>query len=300
MIKKIRLHTLYINGVLLGGNTMDKNEMRKVIINRIELEAERANLQEQIAPLEKNVRKMTALYEDAEENKRRIEESKIGMLLLGVFGKKEERLQQEDNVVRKARGEVNAAQFELDSVNSRLQSIAIELNSTEDILEEFLATLEGEEGNAIKWRIIALKELSNMRYAIREDIAEMKTVLKKAEEIWVYGDIKADLSGRRYNSKDSTLRAHTALIKRAVSELVEHITRYNAYAPEEIKIIFHEDWMDNKAYWDGQQLAEDSHARIQKVDDWFFRFESLWNKMKKRQNEAEEILRSEVLEYLRY
>ena len=57
--------------------------------------------------------------------------------------------------------------------------------------------------------------------------------------------------------------------------------------------------MDNKDYWAGQQLAEDSHARIQKVDDWFFRFDSLWKKMKNRQYEAEEIIRSEVLEYLR-
>ena len=81
--------------------------------------------------------------------------------------------------------------------------------------------------------------------------------------------------------------------------MLEHIARYNAYAPEEIKITIHEEWMDNKDYWAGQQIAEDSHARIKKVDDWFFRFESLWNKLKKRQREAEDIMRSEVLEYLR-
>ena len=127
---------------------------------------------------------MNALLEEAEESKRRVEDSKIGMLVLGVFGKKEERLQQEENIVRKARGEANVAQFELDSVNNRLQSIAVELNGTEDVLEEFLSTLEGEEGTAIKWRMIALKELSNMRYAIGEDIVEMKAVLKKAEEIY--------------------------------------------------------------------------------------------------------------------
>jgi len=273
--------------------------MKKLIINRVEIEAERANLQEQLSSLEKNVRKMTALLEEAEENKRRVEDSKISMLLLGVLGKKEERLQQEDNIVRKARGELNAAQFELESTKNRIQSIAVELHGTEDLLEEFLTTLEGEEGEVIKSRIIALKELSSMRVAISEDIVQMKEVLKKAEEIWVYGDIKADMSGRRFNSKDSTLRAHTVLIKNAVTEIISHLNQYNTYAPEETKIIFHEEWMDNKDYWAGQQLAEDSHERIQKVDDWFFRFESIWNKMKKLQNEAEEIMRSEVLEYLR-
>lgn len=278
---------------------MEKMELKKIIRERIELEQNRTELLEQLPALEKEVKKSANLLEEAEESKQRLENSKLNMLVLGVFGKKEERLQQEENNVRKAKGEANAARFELESAKNRIQSIAVELSGTEDLLEEFLSSLEGEEGNAIRWRIIALKEISNMRYAIGEDIAQMKAVLKKAEEIWVYGDIKADMSGRRYNSKDSTLRAHTALIKKVVSELIEHITRYNAYAPEEVKVIFHEDWMDNKDYWAGQQLAEDSHDRIKKVDDWFFRFESLWNKLKKRQNEAEDIMRSEVLEYLR-
>lgn len=278
---------------------MEKKELEKIVKERVLLEQSRTELVEQLPSLEKEARKYARLLEMAEENKDRLENSRLKMLVLGVFGKKEERLQQEENNVRRARGEANSAQFELDSAKNRIQSIAVELSGTEDLLEEFLSLLEGEEGNALKWRIIALKELSNMKYAIAEDIVEMKAVLKRAEEIWVYGDIQVDLSGRRYNKKDSTLRAHTAQIKKAVSELIEHITRYNAYAPEEIKIIFHEDWMDNKDYWAGQQLAEDSHDRIKKVDDWFFRFESLWNKMKKRQNEAEDIMRSEVLEYLK-
>ena len=278
---------------------MEKMELKQIVVERIQLEQSRIELLEQLPSLEKNAKKFANLLEIAEESKQKLEKSKLNQLVLGVFGKKEERLQQEENNVRKARGEANAAQFELDSAKERIHSIAVELSGTEDLLEEFLSSLEGEEGNDIRWRIIALKELSSMQYAIGEDIVEMKALLKKAEDIWVYGDIKADLSGRRYNSKDSTLRAHTALIKRTVSDLLEHIARYNAYAPEEIKITIHEEWMDNKDYWAGQQIAEDSHARIQKVDDWFFRFESLWNKLKKRQKEAEDIMRSEVLEYLR-
>ena len=278
---------------------MEKMELKQIVVERIQLEQNRMELLEQLPSLEKNAKKFANLLEMAEESKQKLEKSKLNQLVLGVFGKKEERLQQEENNVRKARGEANAAQFELDSAKERIHSIAVELSGTEDLLEEFLSSLEGEEGNDIRWRIIALKELSSMQYAIGEDIVEMKALLKKAEDIWVYGDIKADLSGRRYNSKDSTLRAHTALIKRTVSDLLEHIARYNAYAPEEIKITIHEEWMDNKDYWAGQQIAEDSHARIKKVDDWFFRFESLWNKLKKRQREAEDIMRSEVLEYLR-
>ena len=278
---------------------MEKMELKQIVVERIQLEQNRMELLEQLPSLEKNAKKFANLLEIAEESKQKLGNSKLNQLVLGVFGKKEERLQQEENNVRKARGEANAAQFELDSAKERIHSIAVELSGTEDLLEEFLSSLEGEEGNDIRWRIIALKELSSMQYAISEDIVEMKALLKKAEEIWVYGDIKADMSGRRYNSKDSTLRAHTALIKRTVSDLLEHIARYNAYAPEEIKITIHEEWMDNKDYWAGQQIAEDSHARIQKVDDWFFRFESLWNKLKKRQKEAEDIMRSEVLEYLR-
>ena len=43
--------------------------------------------------------------------------------------------------------------------------------------------------------------------------------------------------------------------------------------------------MDKKDFWEGQHLAEASHERVKKVDDWFFRFESLWNKMKKQQTD---------------
>ena len=276
---------------------MEKNEIKKIIINRIELESKRANLQEQLVALEKNARKTAMLLEGAEEEKQRLENSKLNMLVLGMFGKKEERLQQEEVVVRKARGEANAAQFELDSVKNRIQSIAAELEDTEPVLEEFLISLE--EGDITKETIITLKELSNMRCVISEDIVEMKALLKRAEEIWVYGDVQVDFSGRRYNKKDTTLREHTYLIKKSVNKLIEHITHYNVYAPEEIKINFREEWMEDKDYWERQQLAEDSHERVQKVDDWFFRFESLWNKMKKQQNEAEEIIRSEILECLK-
>jgi len=287
---------MYLSG---GGNIMDNLEMKKVVIHRIELEAERAELYEQVPSVEKKIKQFTYLTDEAQLSLDNLKNSKGRQFIYGLIGQKETRLQEAENELRKVRGDLRAAEFELGSIKDRIESIGLELNITESTFDEFIKLLESEDKEDMKERLLAVKELPNLRHLIREKMVKLKQLLKKAEEIWVYGDIQADLSGRRYNRKDTTLREHTVLLKQAVSELVVLLEQYNSYAPEETKVIFHEDWMNDEKYWDGQQLAEDSHARIQKVDDWFFRFESVWNKMKKQQNEAEEILRSEVLEYLR-
>lgn len=278
----------------------DMNELKRIVQTRIELEAERAELFEQIPSVEKKIKKLTYLVEEAQSNYGDLENSKLRLFFLGVTGKKEERLQEAQNEVRRTRSELTAAEFELHSMNDRIEAIALELNVTESVFDEYLNRLEGAESEEMKERMIALKELPNLRHLISEKMIELKKLFLKAEEIWQYGDIQTDLSGRRYNKKDSTLRNHSKLIQRVVAELIELLEKYNTFAPEETKIIFHEDWMDNKDYWANQQIVDDSHARIKKVDDWFYRLENGWNKMKKQQNEAEEILRDEITEFLRY
>ncbi len=279
---------------------MDNTEMKKVVINRIELEAERANLYEQMPSVEKKIKQFLYLTDEAQVSLDNLKNSKGRQFLLGIIGQKETRLQELENELRKVRGDLRAAEFELGSIKDRIESIGLELNITESTFDEFVELLENEDSEEMKVRLLAVKELPNLRHHIREKFVELKLLLKKAEEIWVYGDLDTDLSGRRYNRKDSTLRKHSKLIQKSVDELVALLNQYNIYAPEETKIIFHQDWMDNKEYWDNQQMAYDSHERIKKVDEWFYRLENCWNKMKKQQNEAEEILRSEVLEYLRY
>lgn len=158
---------------------MERNEIKRFILNFIELQKRRATLQEQIVSLENNLKKTTYALENAKENKARIENSSISIFFLGVLGKKEERLEQEE--------------------------INIE-----------------------------------------------------------------------------------------TSNLVEHIKRYNEYASDEIEIDYYEDWMDNKAYWDGQEVAVDSHGRIKRVNDWFLKFNSMWNEIKDRQDEIEERMRKEL------
>ena len=81
-------------------------------------------------------------------------------------------------------------------------------------------------------------------------------------------------------------------------ELVEDLDQYNSMAPQEIQVEFREDWMKDEHYWEGQQLAEDSYARVKKVDDWCFRFSALWKKMKKLQAEVLEQLRGELVDKL--
>lgn len=272
---------------------MDRNETKRFIRNFVELEKERATLQEQIVLLEKKVKAKTTILENAEESKNSIEKSALNKFLLGMIGKKEERLEQEEIRVQRARSDLNSALYECDSAKERMQSVITEINGLEDMLQEVLNFLKKDD-DVIKESIIAIKELFNMRYFITEDIAKLKNLFKRAEEIWWYGDIHVDFSGRRYDRKDITLKEHTTLIEREISNLIKHIKIYNTYAPDEIRIDYHEDWMDDKAYWDGQQIAADSHGRIKKVDEWFSRFNSMWNELKSKQDEVEEIMRKKL------
>ena len=152
---------------------MERNEIKRFILNFIELQKERATLQEQIVSLENNLKKTTYALENAKENKARIENSSISIFFLGVLGKKEERLEQEEIKVRRAKETFNSAQFEFDSANERMQSVITEITSIEGKLEKVLDLLK-DENNSIKENIVALKEISNMRYLIAEDIKKMK------------------------------------------------------------------------------------------------------------------------------
>lgn len=283
---------------LIVGDTMDKNAVKQTVIERLELENSMTELVELLPSLERSAQRYAGLLETVEENKQKLENSKIKLFALGILGKKEECLEQAEMDVHKARGEANEAQFELESVQERIRSISAKLSDTKELLEDYFDLLEKEGDTTIKERILTLNELTNLKSVIEEDIKRMKKLLSRAEEIWIYGDIQADISGKFYNKKDATLREHTYLIKSAVTDFVEHLTRYNAYAPEVIRIAFHEDWMDEKSYWDQQQLASDSHDRIKKVDNWFFNFELSWNRLKKSQKEAEGIMRSEIVKCL--
>ena len=102
------------------------------------------------------------------------------MFLLGVIGKKEERLEQEQIRVQRARNELNSAQYESDSAKERMQSVIKEISSLEGMLHEVLSFLKKDD-DVIKVSIIALKEISNMRYLITEDIVKLKALFKRAE-----------------------------------------------------------------------------------------------------------------------
>ena len=72
---------------------MEKMELKQIVVERIQLEQNRMELLEQLPSLEKNAKKFAILLEMAEESKQKLENSKLNQLVLGVFGKKEERLQ---------------------------------------------------------------------------------------------------------------------------------------------------------------------------------------------------------------
>lgn len=278
---------------------MDIKERKKILFDVIQLEKERDEFKEEIFVKEKEMKKLNSDLEYAQEEYNKLENSGIQKFFLGITGKREARLQEAQNEIRRIRSEIASVDFAITSARNRMDNIADELEETADYVKECISFLaETEDGDKIKSLITVAREIPVICNEISEKMIELKPLLTKAEEIYTYGDINADLSGRRYNRKDSTLRELTWEIAPVVKKLISRIDEYNLIVPEGLRIEFREKWMDEEDYWKGQQLAEDSYDRIKKVDDWFFRFTNLWKKMKKQQDEVLEQMRNEVLDYL--
>lgn len=290
------MYTFYKKKGTYSGGKMEYKELQKIVLDRIALENERAELIEQIPIVETNVKKLEKEMENAQLSKENLENARLKLFFLGCIGKKEERLQQKENEVRKIRGEYTAVAYGLNAMKNRVVSIAVELNGTEDLLLEFLDTLEGETGEEIKHCIITLEEIADCRSRIETSMLEIKPYFRKVEEILESG-ISNDAESKK---ADASLHNHIRDIKQILSELIQTLEKYNAVVPEEIKIIYSESWMKEEHYWEEEGVVRDWRNKVKTVENWLYRFESTWMKMKKQQNEAEEIMRSEVEEYLRY
>lgn len=278
---------------------MDINEGKKVLSDTIQLQKERDEYEAEISSKEKALKKLNMDLEFAEDEYRKLENSAVKKLFLGIMGKREASLQDAQNEIRRLHGEVANIEFTITSARNRIEHIEDELQNREEHVMEGLSILEKtENGDFIKKSFLISKELPVISQKVAEKNKELKKLLERATEIYTYGDIHSDMSGHRYNKRDTTLRNHTLEIKKVVKELITYLDAYNSLVPQEIQIIFREDWMDNEHYWDGQQLAEDSYSRVKKVDDWCFRFSNLWKKMKKQHDEVLTQLRNELLEYM--
>lgn len=280
---------------------MTINDAKKILFDRVNIEIEATELKNEIHSKEKQVKKLTCLANEMQMQYDDLANSGMRMFFLGLLGKKEERLQEAQNEIRRIKGEGASTEFELNSMKDRLQEIEETIKEIQETCENCLDIIAEADGETIRTKIVAISEIPRLCLEISSRCAQTKPHFSTAYDIFQTRTIvhsRPSAMEGTFNNRDSDMRKQSKLIENGVNHIIELLNTYNQYAPEEIKIEFHDKWMDKENYWADQVMADDSLARIKKVEDWFCRLDNCWNAMGKQQREAIHKLQEEVLAYL--
>lgn len=276
---------------------MTINDAKKVMLDKVNLEIEAAELGEEIKAKEKLIKKLRYEADEMQMQYDDLANSGVKQFFLGLTGKKEARLQEAQNEVRRTKGELSSAEFELESLKVRVEDIELTRKEIESVCNECLSLIDEVDGTEIKNHILAISEVPRLGAKISTCLTELRPHFTTAYDIYAIRATTMTTPGTHLN-KDSMMRKHSGLIENGVNQIIELLNTYNLYAPEEIKIEFHAKWMDKENYWEEQQMAYDTMERIKKVEDWFYRLDNCWKGMGKQQKESMKKLQEAVLAYL--
>lgn len=269
-------------------------DARMTILERVNIEIERTDLQESIALLEKQIKRLSGDIEDAQSEYDNLSDSGMKGFFLGLTGKKETRLQEMQNNIRKLRSELVSAEFEVNSAKARIEEIVKEVKNTQESFQECMMLYEKENG------VEAIKELRT--------ILELPTICKEIEKI--FPEIKplvtnaADIMSVRYGTtvytsagvfnKEAEMRKCFHKMRDLVKPLIEYLNDYNTLVPEALQIDYRAKWMDDEDFWVNLVMAADIYDRITKVDEWFYGVYNRWNSLRKQRNEVIKTLTEKV------
>lgn len=276
---------------------MTINDAKKIMQDRVNLEVEATELRENTFAKEKQIKKLEYWADEMQMQYNDLANSGMRLFFLGIVGKKEERLQEAQNEVRRTQGELSSAKFELESMKKRVEDIEQTIKEIETICEKCLGIIWETDGEDVRAKLLAISELPKICAEITNQLAKVKPLFATAYDIYETRTGRPTTPGT-YINKDSMMRKHSREIENGVNHIIELLNTYNQYAPEEIKIEFHAKWMDKENYWEEQQMAYDTMERIKKVEDWFYRLDNCWKVMSKQQKESIQKLQEEVLAYL--
>ena len=285
-----------------GGIDMTINDAKKVMLDKVNLEIEAAELGEEIKAKEKQIKNLRNEADEMQMQYDGLVNSGIKQFFLGLTGKKATRLEEAQNEVRRAQGELSAAEFELRSFHARVEEINQTKKEIESVCNECLKVIEENDDAGVKNKILAVGEVPRLIAEISTCLGEMRPLFTTAYDIYAAPRTARGVSGgssvSAFYNKDLEMRKQSKLIETKINQIIELLNTYNLYAPEEIKIEFHSKWMEKENYWEGQQMDYDTMERIKKVEDWFYRLDNCWKAMRKQQKNAMQGIQEEVLAYL--
>ena len=281
---------------------MTINDAKKVMLDKVNLEIEAAELGEEIKAKEKRISRLRDELEELQMQYDSLANSGMRQFFLGLTGKKEARLQEAQNEVRRAQGEVSSVEFEIESIKARVEDIEQTKTEIEGVCNECLKLIGDHDDTGVTKKVLAISEVPRLIAEISTCLGEMRPLFTTAYDIYAAPRTARGVSGgssvSAFYNKDVEMRKQSKLIETKINQIIELLNTYNLYAPEEIKIEFHSKWMEKENYWEAQQMDYDTMERIKKVEDWFYRLDNCWKVMKKSQKAALQKVQEEVRAYL--
>lgn len=273
-------------------------DAKKILIDIVQLSIEESQLIDEIREKEKLIKTLTNSLEEKQAEQYSLENNKVRQMVLVLMGKKEEYLQDAQNEVRRCNSELLSAQFELESLHKKSEEIQQTTKEMETVCQECMKVIGEESGQEIRTKFLAIMEVPQLCATISEKMSALKIQLNKSYSIWQVGEPTASCLDGNASNRGRAMRKHSKVIENGVNEVVGLLNTYNLYVPDEIKVDFHDKWLEDDTYWDNQPLPDTSLQLIRKVEEWFNRLNWSWKGMKKQQTATMQKLQEEVLAYL--
>ena len=276
---------------------MNINDAKKVMLDRVNLAIDEIKMIREIENLETKIQTNKEELEDAEYEYKKLEHSSVKKVLWRIMGRAN-RLQELEDDIRRTKGNLNSTQFELESCERKLEEIQQTLQDIERDCADGLQVISEVDGEDVRHQIFVLCELPKLCDEITKKIQKLNPIFENVYNVYRVGEPTASCLDGQANNRSAAMRKQSKIVATEVSGLAELLHSYHAYAPKEIQFDFHDNWMDNAAYWKNQVIPEDSLDRIKKVENWVYEVENRWKYMKTKQTEVIQKLQEEVFEYL--
>ena len=262
---------------------MDIMELRNAVKERIALEKELAELRARVKPMENEVRKLTIVADDEQSDVDSLTEFELKGLVLGLIGKRESRLEKEQQEARNAQSALALAKYQLEALHRQIADREEVLKKTGDVETEYCGMIESMLPGDGTLNSAALKNIKegmahvvrvlDLRMNIQEKYSVLKEFGKQAETLYYYGDIKVDAIGKRYNNKLHSLRELGRKFQKSLDEYIQILRDYNDSVSGVFRIELSDPWVQPGYLTQYAADAGELYTRLDSVYCWGQRVE---------------------------
>ena len=255
----------------------DLQNLLTLLIRRMALEEEYAELVPQLRPLERDIQKLKVEANNKQLDADQLTRPGLRNRVLGWTGKKEAALTNAIREARTAREHLNAAEYRLETLRSRTTTIRQELDATADTEEQFLRQWEQQAGHShteARALLQQLKQSTELLTRLPEEVDTLKSLLSVVERYYVTGDIQTDLTGHRYDNKFRTMKAHCPPCQDALTALLATLSTYTDFFDIHLQAVASGPWTNQTDYLTAQSFdAKELFERVDQVSCWLSQLE---------------------------